>query len=143
MGGCKFYGSRTRIIMGQNSQFAQSWGNSPNSSFLFLHSTEDWFLPLRCGNAVAPVVQDGLAVIPTSIMCQNIFSTKRLTSCSEEIEDKSATVQMWVFSQYRTQLPTIFFLLNSAQSKVEATSYSEDICITYRQRILDLILQVY
>lgn len=98
MGGCRFYGSWTRVIMGQNSQFAQNYGNSLNSSFLFLHSTEDWFLLLRCGNAVAPVVQDGLAVISTSIMCQNIFSKIRLTFCSEETEDKSVTVQMWVFT---------------------------------------------
>lgn len=123
MGGCRFYGSWTRVIMGQNSQFAQNQGNSPNSSFLFLHSTEDWFLPLRCGNAVAPVVQDGLAVISTSIMRQNIFSKTRLTFCSEETEDKSVTVQMWVFTQYRPQLPTIFFFrtLPRARQKPLAT----------------------
>lgn len=98
MGGCRFHGSQTGLIMGQNSLFAQSWGNIPNSSLLFLHSSEGRFSPLRYGNADAPVVQGGLAVIPTSIMCQNIFSKKGLTFCSEETEGKSATVQMWVFS---------------------------------------------
>lgn len=76
MGGCMFQGRQTGLITGENGQPAQKWGDiaSPNSSFSFLSITEGWSPPLRWGNIVAPIIQDGHVVFPTSITFQNFCS---------------------------------------------------------------------